>query len=139
MFENMIVRGYEYSIEISDDMDFIRKECKSLCSDDSKMLSYIDGIEYVGMLGSRIVIGVPVDLLDDTAFSIKLVRNIGKTVYEKYGVTYGIELIPKDKSMFIMHILKKGHDIEHTVITEIKHDISLDNKKSYYVWSRESM
>ncbi len=127
MFEQMIVSGYDYSIEIRDDMNTIRNECKTI-SEDPVMLSYIEGIEYVGMLGSRIVIGVPFKLLNDKTIAMNLVKTIGKSVYEKYGFTYGIELIPRDKTEFIMHILRKGHDIEHTVITETKHDLSSDNK-----------
>ncbi len=122
MFDNMIVCGYDYSIDIRDDMYEIKKECMKCYSDAPQVRSNIQNIDYVDMLGSRIVIGLPMELFVDSDVSLIIVKTIGRYVFEKYGVTYGIELIPKDKSEYLIHILRKWHDIEHTFISEIKKD-----------------
>jgi len=127
MFGKMIIRGYDYSIDIRDDMDEIKKECMNCYSDEPQVCSNKENIDYVDMLGSRIVIGLPMELLSDPAVSMALVKTIGRYVYEKYGVTYGIELIPKDKSEYLIHILRQWRDIEHTFISEIKRDWESDN------------
>lgn len=126
MFENMIVSGYNYSIDIRDDMDEIKKECMNCYSADPQVRSNIQNIDYVDMLGSRIVIGLPMELFVDSDVSLIIVKTIGRVVYKKYGVTYGIELIPKDKSEYLIHILRQWHDIEHTIISEIKRDWESD-------------
>ena len=72
------------------------------------------------MLGSRIVLAVPDEICFGDVMSEMIVRCAGKYVDEKYGVTYGIEIIPKSCSEHIMHICRETHDTEHNVIIQTK-------------------
>ncbi len=122
MFEKKIIRGYDYTIDISNDMDAIRDECKKECKDSLPIPFRCTDIKYMGMLGSRIVIGVPKEIFEDKLKSTIVVNTIGKTVYIKHGTTYGIELIPNEKSEIIMNVLRKGFDIENIIISEMRRE-----------------
>ena len=120
MYKKMIIRGYDYGIDIQNDMHIVRKELIKEFEDRHLEPLDIGGIEYMDMLGSRLVISVPDEIYNDEQKSELVVQTMGKAIYDKYGMTYGIEIIPRDNAEYLIHLFRQAHDIEHTIISETK-------------------
>ena len=120
MYKKMIIRGYDYGIDIQNYMYIIRKELKKEFEDRELEPVDISNIEYIDMLGSRIVISVPDGIYDNKLKCELVVQTVGKAIYDKYGMTYGIEIIPKDNAEYLIHLFRQERDIEHTIISETK-------------------
>lgn len=116
----MVIRGYDYEVDFRDDMFELSEQCKSYFVDELLESCDRDYLQYEGMLGSRVFLGIPQSVFGNTTALMSIVNTVGKFISDKYGVSYGIELIPKEYSEYLMHIIRKLHDIEHTIIVEKK-------------------
>lgn len=115
---DMVIRGYDYGIDISDDIEEIKSVCKARFEEETLESSEVDQIEYLGIMGTRIYMGVPGSFLYDKSISVLVVSVIGKYIYDKYGLTYGVEIIPLGQTDYLMHVFRELRDIEEVTITE---------------------